>query len=514
MEALTLTPNLINQADLVIKSELVKLQSQLLEFVKAHNIYRFTPAYDTQRAFFESDAHVRLAIGDNRSGKTTCGTVEDVAWALGFRPWMLPEHLKKKHIKELLAIPWEQIPAEARTPRKPPIKLCVVVEDWEKADEIFVTGVGGRTGKLTHYIPKGAIARLERNQMGYVSAIHITNGSVIGFETEKSYKNNPKSFEGAAYDAIHYDEPKDRGLRNALARGLIDTDGYEWFTFTPWNVGPWVYDELVVKAASNPRIEVFQLDAKQNPHISQEAREAYLATLSETERLARGEGKFVHLQGLVYPEFIAKPYDKGGNIVPDKLAAEWIAENGSVYVGMDVHPRQNQTALYLCADNLGRWVIYDVIFVKALIPEFCSMLKQKLYYGKDGAKLVPELWEIDPIAFIEDPIDRRRWADTFHDPSVGIDVIPASKRKEHGIAATRQAFKDRKLLVCGNCTRLIWELQHYVYSEWNNPDTRNEKERPVDKDDHCCEVLYRLVLREPTFVRRGASTGIAVSHCR
>jgi len=102
----TIEPSGVAEMDIVsAKTQLLQTQAQLIAFHKSHNIYRFAPAYEAQREFLLSGGHIRLAIGDNRSGKTVCGTIEDVSWALGFRPWILPEDYRKKNISTLLAIP-------------------------------------------------------------------------------------------------------------------------------------------------------------------------------------------------------------------------------------------------------------------------------------------------------------------------------------------------------------------------------------------------------------------------
>src|SRR5271157_4051483 len=81
---------------------LVQLQKLQKSWLQQHRIYFYRPK-GNQPAFHSSLAHVRLAFGTNRSGKTTAGVVEDIAFALGFRPWLLPERWKQLPISELIA---------------------------------------------------------------------------------------------------------------------------------------------------------------------------------------------------------------------------------------------------------------------------------------------------------------------------------------------------------------------------------------------------------------------------
>ena len=70
-----------------------------------------------------------------------------------------------------------------------------------------------------------------------------------------------------------------------------------------------------------------------------------------------------------------------------------------------------------------------------------------------------------------------------------------------GISKTREKFKERRfagssveptLWVSPNVPTFLFEIMRYAY----NPKTL----RPMDKDDHMCENLRRLVLTELTYI--------------
>lgn len=505
-------------------AEQVAVKSAYKIWLQRHRIYFYQPLPE-QAKFHQSPAHVRLVVGTNRSGKTTCGIVDDIADCLGFRPWELSPDLKELNIEELLAKPY-LLPESCRTRIKTPAKIIIIVEDWDVADDILITGTLDRAGKLTQYLPPGALdGPPEKNSLGYFYLWHFRNGSTIRIDTEKSFINNPKSFEGAVYDKVHYDEPKRRDLRVALARGLVDSHGYEIFTFTPLTE-PWVKDEIYDKAGLDPEIQTFFLHAKNNPHIDQIGWANFISKLDVNEKAARAEGEWVHLRGLVFKEFVPKkhlpknpkgdPKAKsgtaeaiwpGGHLI-DPIPIEWVAKNGVAYVSIDPHSREALTASILIADRLDRWLVWDELFVPdCLIPDFCELLWSKLRFladdpKKPGKKITKELsvmrWQLDPIAFEEDPVDKSTWADEFL--RAGMPVLKATKRKAQGILDVRQALTDQKLLFCSNCDRHIWEIQHYMYDEWKSNTDRNAKTSPKDKDDHAMECLYRNVVVQPFFV--------------
>lgn len=486
-----------------LKSQLLAIKKRKLDWVQKHRLYFYSPYCEEQKAFHESKAKVRLLVGPNRIGKTTAGAVEDICFCLGFRPWLLPEELKTLPISELMAN-YNQLPDYCKTPFSPPVKWLVVVADWDIADDIWTTGNDESAGKLKMYIPAGAIdGKPEKNNMGNICAYPLINGSRLQIETQKSFINDPQSFEGPKNDGAHYDEPPDRRMRVAIGRGLVDRGGYEIFTLTPLTE-PWIKNEIYDKApSSNGRIEVFGFSDNQNPYISKEAWDAYVDTLNEDEKAARARGEWIHLKGLIYKEFIAKMATEGGHLVPP-LSLEWLYENCVDDIALDPHPRQPHAVMFMAIAKDGRRFIHEEIFSDTYLPDLCAQWKAKEQFvttvgGQKIVRQIPVLNRIaDPLAFDEDPEDGRKWADAFADEGIILDK--ASKRKEAGITAVREAFKDRTLFICTNCVRTIYEIQNYTWDEWKYGQDRNQKEKPKDKDDHMMENMYRLILLDTQYV--------------
>jgi hypothetical protein len=482
-------------------------------WMQKHALYFYTPQ-GNQPLFHRCEALIRLAVGSNRSGKTTAGICEDIALCLGFRPWLLPEYLKSKPIEELMEMARKgSLPKECLTHRKTPFKLLIVEDDWDVADEILLTGTAEKPAKLRKFIPPnalvgGSIDKQEKNGMGYICKINFINGSQIVIDTEKSFVNDRGSYEGKSYDGCHYDEPKCRELRVAVKRGLSDSNGLEIFTLTPL-AEPWMHDELYSKSGVDPRINAFFFDTQSlvdAGFVSKEGWEAFKDSLTEDEKESRLFGKWTHLRGLVYKEFIPRHVKDGGHLI-DPISPEWMYDNATFIVGIDPHPREPLAALFVAGDHKGRIIVWEELFAKELIKDFCNFIKVKLAVkikAKNGEVNLEEqnvsLYHLDPLAWNEDPIDGKTWAQDFIDN--GIPVEKAPKRKEAGILEVRQAFKDNKLFICSNCTRTIFELQHYVWQEWRNPQGRSLKEKAVDKDDHMMELLYRSILLEPTHYPR------------
>lgn len=75
---------------------------------------------------------------------------------------------------------------------------------------------------------------------------------------------------------------------------------------TPVDGMTWVYDDIFEPWETDPvncRYEVVQADMLDNPHITPEAAEEFLAGLDPKERAAREHGNFVQLGGRVFKKF-------------------------------------------------------------------------------------------------------------------------------------------------------------------------------------------------------------------
>lgn len=484
----------MEQATYQKKVELYKLLKKKEAWVKAHRIYYYEPQ-DQQLPFYNSKAKIRMLCGSNRSGKTEGGITDALAFAFGFYPWLLPEELKYTPIDKLWAE--KLIPLDCLTPRKGPQKVLILEDDWDIVEKILTHGSEGKPGKLKYYIPPEAISgRPLKNGQGFICGYEFKNGSTLTLDTEKSYDNNPGSFEGPDWDYILNDEPKKRALRNAVARGLVDRKGIEVFSFTPL-AEPWMKDELWDKAAIDDDIDTFFLDAYKNPHIDQAGWKSYVESLTPEERLCREKGEWAAFQGVIFKEFKNRMAKDGGHVIepPDM---EWLYTNTTTYVAIDPHARNPQTVLFASVDKEGHIYFWHEIYKQCLIKELCKDIKAALQFYRKGTKkrltIRPHIYIADPCIFNPNPIDDRTWADEFD--ANGIYCEPGSKDLAHGIADTREAFKNDKLYISKDCKRTIWEIQRYVWADFKDQD-RTKKEKPKDKDDHMMECLRRIVVEDP-----------------
>lgn len=432
----------------------------------------------------------RLLRTGNRFGKSTCGAAEDAAWAVGARLWV-----DKDDPLYTLGMP------------KRATKGLILCADWDKAREIFTSEADGDSkGKLMAMLPKDSILHRHKNQAGEVDCIEVAciwgGASTIYLDTIRSFMSNPMGQESSHWDWIHVDEPIPKAMWEANSRGLMDKNGSAWFTCTPISEG-WITDMFVPNRNLRdsfdegfespggsekllPKGTAWTMTGStvENSTLSKEAIAIFSAQLSPEDRAARLEGHPRNLAGSIYKEF-----DRAMHEYQD-LPIGWDdfdspPANYTIRVSIDPHPKTPHAVLFTATAPTGQTFVYHEIFEHMLIESLCEKINCIL------AGRSPTLILCDPSAFVADPVHGTQWADEFY--RCGVNVTPAPKDLKAGIPAVQRALKHRDpkgaatLLFSSSMSRTLYEFDAYVWDP-KKPD------KPRDKDDHCMECLYRLVL--------------------
>lgn len=465
---------------LLLKRAQVSAQRKKVEAIKSFGLPFYTP-WDKQDKFHRAFNYVgRMFRAGNRSGKSLCGCAEDCAWLTGSRPWY-----KKDDPARLGGIPQR------------PVKGLIITSDWDIVDSVWTSDRGAEKGKLWHNLPKQDIAYTRRNHSGVISDIGLKNGSLLRFDTVKSWLTNPFGSESADYDFIHVDEPCPKAMFVANARGLMDRQGKYWFTLTPL-AEVWINDLFFPEVPSD---EVWSIAATtyENPYLSPQALVEYERLLTEDEKSCRLLGIPLHLAGLVYKEF-----NKEVHVLPDSAFAQlkWPSPvqpppDWPVYFYIDPHPRTPSCVLFLTVDPHGRKYVFTDLYTTGTIKDIAEEIKNVLR----GLYVVRG--RIDPFAFINDPITGSNMAEDF--AKHGVFVEEAVKDPSRGILAVKQALTNSTLFFSQYARRSLWEIQRFC---WDQKPARLNK--PVDVDDHAMECLYRAILDDPRWIDRATFGGPAV----
>lgn len=469
----------------ILKARALALAARKEQYLRDHRLELFEPS-PKQWDFIRAAAKRRRGcFAGNRFGKSTIGTVEDCSWLLGERPY-----IKEGDPLRRLGIPSHGV------------KGLVIAEDWDKVREIFTDDSSeDRLGKFFYYLPRNKISNIKKTQTGVVCQFTVTNHidgrareSILTFETVKTFKNSPNSLESGDYDFIHGDEPFPEQMWKAVSRGLIDRNGAAWFLLTPL-MFPWIYDACVDGAAKDPNTWWWMdADMDDNPLLTDEAKELFLSQLDANERECRKSGKPLAYGRLVYSYF-----QKAKHVWDVKargLPAGWLWKTIKIgneeervpqppaqyFCGysIDPHPQTPHAVLFTAIAPTGQVFFYHERFKKSSISELADYVHQVLSGCRVG-------WQLcDPIAWIEDPETGKCWADTLI--ANGLDVQEASKQKTVGIIQTNDLFKsDRPVYVLSTLSVFLSEISKYFY---------DRDDKPIDKDDHLMECMYRTVLHD------------------
>lgn len=511
-------------ADIETLANVAALEEELrlLKALKANreeNGLAFYEPHLKQHQFHTCSYTGRFLCTGNRFGKSDCGIAETLAYALGGRIWYKNDfdiidgsrNVVQRHIGR------PDHPFITQGIPQRPLKILVLVVDWDMAKEVFTGREGSfdTWGKLWKMLPKEAyVGHTNGGRGDRITKIEIKRPdeygggiSTITFDTVESYKHNRMGAESKDWDLIHVDEPVPESLFQAHSRGLMDRDGKFYFTCTPLSE-MWIYDIFRPPVGQELLTDdTFMIEGSiyDNPYRNEEGVRKFEARLSPEERECRLMGKPLNLAGLVYKEFTS---DHVLQVPPANWKEFWLPpQDYTIRCAWDVHgARIPQANLFAATAPDGTVFIYDELFCEPLIRANAALVKEKL----DGRNVVTRI--IDPKALIVNPVTET--ADVLEAiDEFGLYFEPASKDLTTGISEVKEKLKERHILTglptiyfSPKLKETLREFSRYVY------DT--DKNKPKDKDDHMMENLYRLVLNgleyvspvtESTYVRRSSA---------
>ena len=324
-----------------------------------------------------------------------------------------------------------------------------------------------------------------------------------GFEFNlMTTEQDTKEFESVDLGWVWIDEPCPESIFLATV-ARMRRGGIIFFTMTPLKYSAWIKDDLIDKAKEK-QVDYITADVEDNciEHgirgiLEHSAIERMSAQYPEDEKEARIHGKFGHLIGRVH-----KIFDRKLHVInPFKITYD----DFCVYEALDPHPRVNDAIMWLAVDrNNQKYVIAD-LFEKGTTVELANRIKAM----SSGWRVVKRI--IDPSAFVVDKHSTDKCL-AVQLKDLGLryffgakDVVGGIRRTNDALIYTYQddqMIRAPELLFFSNCERTIWEMENYVWQEWEGK-TRDRKEinqKPKDKDDHQMENLHRLLLLEPTFI--------------
>lgn len=260
------------QQELSLTDLLAGIGERLVETAALPNLNRYEP-HKKQSAFHKAEKKGRLYIGGNRAGKTIANVLECLWW------------ITKTH-------PYKKMPKE-------PVRGRLTCVDFLNGLDKIILPLFKQWLPSKYLINDNWDDSYDKEH----KTLTLKNKSFIEF---MSYDQDLDKFAGTSRHFCSFDEEPPKSIFNECKARLVDTYGDWWISMTPVDGMTWVYDDIFEPWETDPvncRYEVVQADMLDNPHITPEAAEEFLAGLDPKERAAREHGNFVQLGGRVFKKF-------------------------------------------------------------------------------------------------------------------------------------------------------------------------------------------------------------------
>ncbi len=427
-----------------LKKKLEELRQLKENYIKNNKIefVELLPHQQLALDYIHQGKKIIILQGGNRVGKSTFGAIAVVSACLGYQPWD-----KKPFIF------------------KTPIKCRIIASDWEHSvKEVIVP-------KLKEWSPAGSY-ETRKNSLGVETFWTYKNGSTIEIMT---YVQDTKLHEGWSGHLVLADEecPYDKFIANL--RGLVDFGGIFIMTFTALYEA-WILDELVLK--NDPDVGVVSnVPIWSNKYIDKDFIKTFSSKLTDDEKIARIEGGWIQLAGLVLKEFnrdvhIIEPFDildKNGNCEFPVVAA------------IDLHLTKPQAIGFYMIDDRDRIFVIDEVWAD-LTPE---EIADEIIKRKQEKNWRIELAIIDPLSKGDERFMTHRYSTQNSFTIIknrisryGIRLEAGSKDREGAIRNIRMRLKGHNgvpsLYIFRNCERHIWEIQRWTHERFKENDDMME----------------------------------------
>lgn len=357
-----------------------------------------------------------------------------------------------------------------------PRKMRWVGQDWQKHIKTVLIPAINELWPAHRFAGKP-----KKNQDGIEFFFTHKNGSTVEIMSNFTEARTHAGWHG---DAIFFDEPPNRDVRIANARGLVDRCGREYFFMTLIGQA-WIARE-VLKAKlldGTPDPSYFNITGSSRENIghgiSEEGLNQYTKTMTTEEQKTRIDGVPECMTGLVCPEFRREVHVKDRFDIP----VDWIVD-----VAIDVHPRKPQVISFIATSPREFRYVCDEFEGHGdgdFIADQIIRIKEKRCYRI--GKII-----IDPLSKSDSNNENTTYGKVMKKlEQFGLELETAAKDKDSGVINLNTALmgpnKEPSLFIFRDCGKTIEQVEDWMY----DPDGKPSK----DRDDYV-ENLYRLNLLE------------------
>lgn len=460
--------NLRVAAEAALELEKRKKESKLLFYKPCCRVHKNNcpsrPCLESKHTKFHlSDKRIRIALGGNRSGKTSLG------------------------ITELLMMSCLKVHPYRKTPNPSNGKYRIYGSDFGVIEKIHIPMV-------KQWIPRESLAEGGKTKEdawhnSFDPKYHILNlkDATLDF---MSYDQETSKSASVELDGVAADEeiPEDV-FSEALAR-VVSRNGLFWMTVTPLYKMSWALNFL---DGVDPSVEVFNFDIYDNPYISEQAIKDFEASIPEHEKEARIHGRFLELQGMVYKELRTDIH---------LIASDRNEHSYPVVFTLDPHPRKPSSMTWSYVTPKGDVVFFDELEQGGTARDIARAirLKEREHKGRTMLRL------IDPAAKGQGS-NITYETDTLREfEKEGLDFSLADN-SEAGYNVVHEyltfnpelpisSFNRPKCFFTRDCSKTWYSMTHLLWDDWARRSLRDKKEviKDYNKDFADC-VRYTLAIR-------------------
>lgn len=438
--------------------EIEAIQKKRLENNKLKTYNTGKIVHQKQLAFHKCNKKNRWVFGGNRSGKTECGAVEVVYMARGCHPFRKIEKATNGWVVSLSTQVQRDV-AQSKI-------LNYLNPEW-------IEDVVMLSGRKDNYANGVIDYILVKNVFGSISK--------IGF---KSCDQGREKFQGTSLDYVWFDEEPPYDIYAECRMRVLDKNGDIFATMTPLKGMTFVYDDIYMNRFNDSNIWYEFMQWDDNPYISEEAKNAMKASMSQDELRSRQFGEFMDLGGRIYPEFDEQvnviepfdvPYEWQDKISIDPglknpLSCHWYAVDydGNVYVVAEHYEREK-----------------DIEYHSEKIHE----ISNQLHWHRNSNGMIEGL--IDSAANQTTLAARKSVTDLFYDynilvnSNVNKDVFSGVQRVKSYL---KNSLGESRLFIFNTCKQMIKEMKGYRWGKGDNP---------VKVDDHSMDELRYYIMSRP-----------------
>ncbi|MBX6316009.1 MAG: hypothetical protein IRY99_24315, partial [Isosphaeraceae bacterium] len=485
---------------------------------EALRLFEPLPAQD---AFFRSRAAERLLRGGNRGGKTLPAAVEAARALTGQDPYdKYPKengrfiavgkdltHCGKVMYRKLFRPGAFKI---IRDPESNEWRSFRPLDPWDQEHE-------HRAREAPPLIPKRYVKEIawENKKDDIPKTIKFHNGWELSF-----FSSAGAPPQGWDVDVCWFDEEIEHILwYSEMAARLLDRNGRFYWSATP-QVGSQHLFDLHTRAMEQEgtvvvTVEEFYLNLLDNPHISQEAKDQFISTLSEDDIRIRVYGDFALTGTKVYPDFLPRGVH-GWRDADDKLASFPIPDDWTRFLAID--PGVQVCAVLFVAIppphvERDRVYIYDELYIKRCNAAiFADRLKKKIggqefqqFFFDQRAGRIPEIGSGKTVeeqystalkaAGVKCVKTGHRF--TWSTASGGDDVKAGIEAIRDGLNV-RADGTARWVVFVDKCPQFIWEAERYSYKKLPSGIVTDE---PIKSNDHLMDCWRYLAAGNLRYIK-------------